>query len=147
MDPFLPLRICATGLRIQRLRMDLIASNIANVNTTQTPQGGPYRRKDLLVTAVPAVSNFDFSDILEANLNNSLYKVIPISVIEDQRPFKVVYQPSHPDADKNGYVKLPNISPLEEMVNMISALRAYEANVTVINNTKSMILKALEIGR
>jgi len=127
--------------------MDLIASNIANVNTTQTPQGGPYRRKDLLVTAVPAVSNFDFSDILEANLNNSFYKVIPISVIEDQRPFKVVYQPSHPDADKNGYVKLPNISPLEEMVNMISALRAYEANVTVINNTKSMILKALEIGR
>jgi len=147
MDPFLPLRICATGLRVQRLRMDLIASNIANVNTTQTPQGGPYRRKDLLVAAVPAVSNFDFSDILEANLNNSLYKVIPISVIEDQRPFKVVYQPSHPDADKNGYVKLPNISPLEEMVNMISALRAYEANVTVINNTKSMILKALEIGR
>ena len=147
MDPFLPLRICATGLRVQRLRMDLIASNIANVNTTQTPQGGPYKRKDLLVTAVPAVSNFDFSDILEANLNNSLYKVIPISVIEDQRPFKVVYQPSHPDADKNGYVKLPNISPLEEMVNMISALRAYEANVTVINNTKSMILKALEIGR
>jgi len=147
MDPFLPLRICATGLRVQRLRMDLIASNIANVNTTQTPQGGPYRRKDLLVTAVPAVSNFDFSDILEANLNNSLYKVIPISVIEDQRPFKVVYEPSHPDADKNGYVKLPNISPLEEMVNMISALRAYEANVTVINNTKSMILKALEIGR
>jgi len=147
MDPFLPLRICATGLRVQRLRMDLIASNIANVNTTQTPQGGPYRRKDLLVTAVPAVSNFDFSDILEANLNNSFYKVIPISVIEDQRPFKVVYQPSHPDADKNGYVKLPNISPLEEMVNMISALRAYEANVTVINNTKSMILKALEIGR
>ncbi|MDL1971673.1 MAG: flagellar basal body rod protein FlgC [Deltaproteobacteria bacterium] len=147
MDPFLPLRICATGLRVQRLRMDLIASNIANVNTTQTPQGGPYRRKDLLVTAVPAVSNFDFSDILEANLNNSLYKVIPISVIEDQRPFKVVYQPSHPDADKNGYVKLPNISPLEEMVNMISALRAYEANATVINNTKSMILKALEIGR
>ncbi len=147
MDPFLPLRICATGLRVQRLRMDLIASNIANVNTTQTPQGGPYRRKDLLVTAVPAVNNFDFSDILEANLNNSLYKVIPISVIEDQRPFKVVYQPSHPDADKNGYVKLPNISPLEEMVNMISALRAYEANVTVINNTKSMILKALEIGR
>jgi len=147
MDPFLPLRICATGLRVQRLRMDLIASNIANVNTTQTPQGGPYRRKDLLVTAVPAVSNLDFSDILEANLNNSLYKVIPISVIEDQRPFKVVYEPSHPDADKNGYVKLPNISPLEEMVNMISALRAYEANVTVINNTKSMILKALEIGR
>ncbi len=147
MDPFLPLRICATGLRVQRLRMDLIASNIANVNTTQRPQGGPYRRKDLLVTAVPAVSNFDFSDILEANLNNSLYKVIPISVIEDQRPFKVVYQPSHPDADKNGYVKLPNISPLEEIVNMISALRAYEANVTVINNTKSMILKALEIGR
>jgi len=147
MDPFLPLRICATGLRVQRLRMDLIASNIANVNTTQTPQGGPYRRKDLLVTAVPAVNNFDFSDILEANLNNSLYKVIPISVIEDQRPFKVVYEPSHPDADKNGYVKLPNISPLEEMINMISALRAYEANVTVINNTKSMILKALEIGR
>ncbi len=150
MDPFLAFKIGATGLRIQRLRMDIISSNLANIDTTRTPQGGPYRRKDLVVAAVPVlrpVQTGEFGDILQAKLSQSLKAAVPVAVVSDPRPFKVVYDPSHPDADKNGYVRLPNINPIEEMVNMISALRAYEANVAAINNAKAMIQKAIEIGR
>ncbi len=143
MDAFLPIDISATGLAVQRLRMNLIASNIANAETTRTPQGGPYIRKDLLVAAVPAVRTTGFSSEME----NALKAVVPVMVVNDPRPPKMVYNPSHPDADKNGFVKMPNVNPLEEMVNMISALRAYEANVTVINNTKSMFIRALDIAR
>ncbi len=145
MDPFLTFKIGGTGLRVQRLRMDLIASNLANVDTTRTPQGGPYRRKDLLVAAVPIQSQF--GNILQAKLGQVVKAAVPVAVVSDPRPFKLIYDPSHPDADKNGYVKLPNVNPIEEMVNMISALRAYEANVTTINNAKAMIQKALEIAR
>ena len=133
MDPFLCLKIAGSGLMVQRLRMNIIASNIANAETTRTSDGKPYRRKDIFVMSVP--------------VDNGVYSIVPVSIINDPRPFRVVYDPSHPDADKNGYVKLPNVTPIEEMINMISAVRAYEANVAVINNTKSMISKALEIAR
>ena len=133
MNSFLAFKVAASGLMIQRLRMTVIASNIANAETTRTPNGGPYRRKDVFVTSVPVARN--------------IYAVAPVSIINDPRPFRIVYDPGHPDADKNGYVKLPNVSPLEEMINMISAVRAYEANVAVINDTKSMVSKALEIVR
>ncbi len=133
MDSFLPMKIAASGLMVQRLRMNIIASNIANAETTKTPNGGPYRRKDIFVMSVP--------------VDKGIYEVVPISIINDPRPFKVVYDPSHPDADKNGYVKMPNVSPIEEMINMISATRAYEANIAVISNTKTMIAKTLEILR
>ena len=133
MNSFLAFKVAASGLMIQRLRMTVIASNIANAETTRTPNGGPYRRKDVFVTSVPVARN--------------IYAVARVSIINDRRPFRIVYDPGHPDADKNGYVKLPNVSPLEEMINMISAVRAYEANVAVINDTKSMVSKALEIVR
>ena len=134
MMPFLAFKIAASGLMVQRLRMNIIASNIANAETTRTPDGkGPYRRKDIFVMSVP--------------VKNGIYAVVPVSIINDPRPFRVIYDPGHPDADENGYVKLPNVKPIEEMINMISAVRAYEANVAVINNTKSMDLKTLEILR
>ncbi len=134
MMPFLAFKIAASGLMVQRLRMNIIASNIANAETTRTPDGkGPYRRKDIFVMSVP--------------VKNGIYAVAPVSIINDPRPFRVIYDPGHPDADENGYVKLPNVKPIEEMINMISAVRAYEANVAVINNTKSMDLKTLEILR
>jgi len=133
MEPYIAFKIAATGLMVQRLRMNIISSNIANVETTRTPSGGPYRRKDLVVMAVP--------------VDKDIYAVAPVSIINDPRPFKVVYDPSHPDADKDGYVRFPNVNPMEEMVNMISALRAYEANIAVIDNTKEMSLKTLEILR
>jgi len=146
MDPFLAFKISATGLAVQKLRMNIIATNIANVETTRTTQGTPYRRKDLLVMAVPIIKRAGLNDF-ENMLVHSLKVAVPVRVVEDKRPFKMVYNPAHPDADSKGYVRLPNVNPIEEMVNMISALRAYEANVTVINNTKAMILKALQIGR
>lgn len=134
MSPFTALKIAASGLMVQRLRMNIISSNIANAETTRTPGGGgPYRRKDLFVMAVP--------------IKEGMYAVAPVSIINDPRPFRVVYDPGHPDADKDGYVRLPNVRPIEEMINMISAVRAYEANVAVIRNTKLMDLKTLEILR
>ncbi len=142
MKAFLPIDISATGLMVQRLRMDIIASNIANAETTRTFKGTPYRRKDLLVAAVP-IERVDFS----GGFGETLKAAVPVRVVSDPRPFKLVYNPSHPDADSKGYVKMPNVNPLEEMVNMISAIRAYEANVTVINNTKSMFIRALDIAR
>jgi len=147
MDPFLAFKIGATGLAVQRLRINLIASNIANIETTRTLKGTPYRRKDLIVMAMPVIRPANSNNPFEEKLIRALKAVIPVEVVEDSRPFKLVYKPSHPDADDKGYVRLPNVNPIEEMVNMISALRAYEANITVINNTKMMMIKALEIGR
>jgi flagellar basal-body rod protein FlgC len=134
MAPLLAFKIAPTRHKVQRLSNKNISSNIANAETTRTPNGkGPYRRKDVFVMSIPVA--------------DGVYAVAPVSIINDPRPFRVVYDPGHPDADENGYVKLPNVKPIEEMINMISAVRAYEANIAVINNTKSMDLKTLEILR
>lgn len=140
------INISASGLTAERLRMDIISQNIANANTTRTSNGSPYRRK--MVVFKEADIDKPFSSYLSAaqgNLKKSGVKVS--SIVEDKSEFKLVYNPGHPDADENGYVKMPNVDIMVEMVNMISASRAYEANVTSINSTKSMIMKALEIGR
>lgn len=135
------LGISASGLTAERLRMDLISGNIANINTTRTAEGGPYRRR----VAV-------FAEQLEQALRRG--SSIPqgkgvqvVGIMEDSSPPKLVYDPSHPDADEEGYVHLPNINIVNEMVDMITATRSYEANVTALNAGKSMALKALEIGR
>lgn len=130
------LNISASGLEAQRVRMNIIAGNLANAHSTHSPEGGPYRRKDVV-----------FSEVLDSMSGDGSGKVNVSDVIEDQRPFQVVYDPQHPDANAEGYVQLPNVNLLEEMVNMISASRAYEANVTTISSAKSMAQKALEIGR
>jgi len=140
------INISASGLTAERLRMDIISQNIANANTTRTSDGMPYRRK--MVVFKEASVNQPFSYYL-SNAQNSIKKsgVKVSQIVEDKSEFKLVYNPGHPDADENGYVKMPNVDIMVEMVNMISATRAYEANVTSINSTKSMIMKALEIGR
>ncbi len=130
------LTISASGLEAQRLRMNIIAGNLANAQSTHSPEGGPYRRKDVV-----------FSEILDSMSGKGSGEVEVSGVIEDQRPFQLVYDPQHPDANAEGYVQLPNVNLLEEMVNMMSASRSYEANVTAINSAKSMAHKALEIGR
>ncbi|HKZ71524.1 MAG TPA: flagellar basal body rod protein FlgC [Nitrospirota bacterium] len=130
------LTISASGLEAQRLRMNIIAGNLANAQSTHSPEGGPYRRKDVV-----------FSEILDSMSGKGSGEVQVSGVIEDQRPFQMVYDPQHPDANAEGYVQLPNVNLLEEMVNMMSASRSYEANVTAINSAKSMARKALEIGR
>ncbi|HHV97722.1 MAG TPA: flagellar basal body rod protein FlgC [Clostridiaceae bacterium] len=138
----------ASGLSAQRLRMDVISQNIANINTTRTENGQPYRRK--IVLFEDRNQNKPFYKYLSENAKSKLgdAKGVRVSrIVEDPSPFKRVYEPGHPDADENGYVNMPNVDLVTEMINMISASRAYETNVTSINTIKSMALKALEIGK
>ncbi|MGE5415967.1 MAG: flagellar basal body rod protein FlgC [Acidobacteriota bacterium] len=137
--------IAASGLTAQRLRMDVIANNLANANTTRSAKGGPYRRQMVVFEAQSAPGQ-SFDNILNEKIKN--YGGVRVNQItEDQGPFKQVYDPSNPDADKDGYVSYPNVNVVTEMVDMISATRSYEANVTAMNSIKNMAMKALDIGR
>ncbi|QUL52640.1 flagellar basal body rod protein FlgC [Paenibacillus tritici] len=140
--------ISASALTAQRLRMDVISSNIANAETTRASmvdgKAVPYRRKLVVMeTAQPD----SFSNILNSKMGSGSEGVKVKSIIEDSSPLKPVYNPSHPDADADGYVYMPNVDLTKEMVDMLSASRSYEANVTMLNASKSMVTKALEIGR
>lgn len=139
------LHMSSSGLSAQRIRMNLISSNIANVNTTRTKEGGPYKRKDPVFAAVPMENNFN--DVFNKRLDAQLREVQVVDIKEDQRQSLSKYEPSHPDANEKGYVSMPNVNVMEEMVNMMMATRSYEANVTAITATKKMALKALEIGK
>jgi len=127
--------------------MDTISENLANVNTTRTENGTPYRRKTVIFEAVGYGMPFS-SYLTNAGRSRLASGGVRVSaIVEDPSPFKSIYDPGHPDADENGIVDMPNVDVVAEMVNMISASRAYEANITAINTTKSMASKALEIGR
>ncbi len=139
------MRISASGLNAQKMRLNIISSNLANVDSTQTTEGGPYQRKDVVFKSAPLERSFE--SILQGNTEASRQGVEISRIVLDQRPFKKVYEPQNPSADGEGYVLYPNINAMEEMVNMMSALRSYEANVTALNATKRMAGKALEIGR
>jgi flagellar basal-body rod protein FlgC len=145
MDFFNSIQTSASGLSAQRLRMNLISGNLANVNTTHTEQGGPYRRKEAIFSAQSI--NSTFNKILTDRQKSQFTGVRVDRVYEDPAPPVMKYEPSHPDANEKGYVAMPNINPMEEMVNMISATRGFEANVTAIKAAKDMALKALQIGR
>jgi flagellar basal-body rod protein FlgC len=145
MDFFNAIHISSSALSAQRLRMNLISGNLANVHTTRTPQGGPYRRKEAIFAAQPVDSSFH--SILNSCRQGQNCSVGVSWVVEDPNPPVMKYDPHHPDADPQGYVAMPNINLMEEMVNMISATRGYEANVTALKAAKDMALKALEIGR
>jgi len=145
MDLIKSMNISASGLSANRKRIEAISSNIANVNTTQTAEGGPYRRKDVVFTAEPAREKF--SDILEGTMDESAKAVHATEVQSDNRPPIMKYEPTHPDADETGHVAYPNINVAAEMADMISAQRTYEANANAMNITKRMALKALEIGK
>ncbi len=136
--------IPAAALDAQRERLNIISSNLANVDSTETPEGGPYRRRDVVFAAAPL--NQSFENTLNQELNG-VQQVKISNIVHDPRPFRKVFEPAHPGADEEGYVLYPNVNAMEEMVNMISALRSYEANVTVLNSIKSMAQKALEISR
>lgn len=144
---FSSFNISASGMTAQRLRMDTVADNIANVNTTRTEDGEPYRRK--MPVFGERNSSF-FKQMVRSKMGKPGGEgngVEVTSIVEDQKPFKQIYNPSHPDADDNGYVEMPNVDITTEMVDMIEASRAYEANVTALNSFKDMAMKALEIGR
>jgi len=140
-DFFDSLDVSASALSAERLRMNITSSNLANAQTTRTPEGGPYRRKDAIFEASP------FAQELARHMDAPLHKVQVTDVISDPNPPKLVYQPDHPDANAEGYVAYPNINTMEEMVNLITASKTFEANVTVINTTRNMMNKALDIGR
>lgn len=145
MDFFDALHTSSSGLTAQRLRMNLISGNLANINTTRTARGGPYRRKEPIFAA--QAQSQSFVDILSSKTSEDLPGVKVLEIIEDRRQPIMKYDPSHPHANKNGYVAMPNINLMEEMVNLISATRSYEANATAFKAAKEMALKALEIGR
>jgi len=144
MDFFNIIDISASGLTAQRTRMNVISINLANIETTRTEQGGPYRRKVVVLETKPIE---DFDSLLSSSFE-PIGGVRVREIVEDTKtPFKRVYDPSHPDADKTGHVTMPNVDIVLEMTNMMMAKRSYEANVTAIKATKGMALKALEIGR
>ena len=134
MGMFNTMRISATGLSAERLRMDVVTSNMANVQTTRGENGEAYVRKIAV-----------FEEALDAE--RELSGVKAVGIVDDSSPMNEVYDPSHPDADENGYVTMPNVNVLNEMADMMAASRSYEANIDTLNATKSMFSKALEIGR
>jgi flagellar basal-body rod protein FlgC len=139
------LHTSASGLTAQRLRMNVVSSNLANSNTTRTAEGGPYKKKNIVFASQPLRA--DFQNMVQSHLKGKLTEVKVVGIVDDPRPPILKYDPQHPDADKNGNVNMPNINLIEEMVNMMSATRSYEANVTAVNATKKMAMKALEIGK
>ncbi len=143
---FSSINVSATGMTAERTRMEVISKNIANASVTRTSSGTPYRRQ---MVVFKQNETTPFSAYLSKFSNELLnYKGVKISaIIEDKTPFKQIYEPGHPDADENGYVQMPNVDITTEMVDMISATRAYEANMSAINSAKNMAMKALEIGR
>jgi len=145
---FTAMEISGSGMTAERLRLDVIASNLANAETTRTPQGGPYRRR--LVVMAPRYGG-SFRSVLEA-FRRGAGGYVPagtrvVGIIADPSPFKTRYDPHHPDAGPDGYVRYPNVEVVQEMVDLITATRAYEANATALAAFKTMFQKALELGR
>jgi len=150
MGVFSTMNIASTGLTAQRLRMDVIADNIANVNTTRTTDGEPFRRKRVVLRPRNDELSFRTRFLPQALWRGRGEGVRVIKIEDDNSPLRLVYDPDHPDSVKSGplkgYVQYPNVNVVTEMVDMISATRAYEANVTVIQNASQMFMKGLEIG-
>ncbi len=133
MGLFDAIRISASGMTAERLRLDVVAENLANANSTRTPEGGPYRRKEVVLEPQ------GFADVLAG--------VRVAAIVADPSPPKRVYDPTHPDADPQGYVSLPNVDLVTEMVDLVTASRAYEANVQALSTAKQMYLRALDLLR
>lgn len=143
MSVFDTMQINASGLTLERLKIDIISTNIANVNTTRTEEGGPYKKKEVL-----------FQESLKSEIDKITGKYEKVSsgvkvtgIYEDTENLKSIYNPSHPDADEDGYVLMPNVNIVDEMIDLISTQRAYEANVTALNASKGILMKALQISK
>ena len=148
MNLFHMFTISGAGMAAQRNRMSVITGNLANAETTRTPEGGPYRRRDVIFRAVPIHS--DFENVLSDSAWDAPGQMLSVEaggIRESIRPPRQIFDPSHPDANAEGYVLLPDINAIEEMVDLMSAVRSYEANLTVYNTTKGLVRRLLEIGR
>lgn len=151
MGMFDGMNIAASGLTAQRLRMDVISNNIANATTTRTPEGGAYRRRRAIFAPVNVRPNYR-SPLVPERIESGLGRGVRVLKIEEDRsPYRLVYDPSHPDAiqtgPRQGYVEMPNVNVVTEMTDLISATRAYEANITMIQSERTMFNRALELGR
>ncbi len=139
------LDIAASGLSAQRTNLNVISMNLANINTTRTPEGGPYKKKTVIFQAAPI--KWPFDNLMASRIEREVKGVKVNRIVEDNKSFKKVYDPNHPDADKDGYVLYPDINPVEEMAKMLTSLRSYEANLSTISSIKTMLNRALDIGR
>jgi flagellar basal-body rod protein FlgC len=148
MNLFKMFAISGAGMAAQRDRMSVITGNLANTETTRTPEGGPYRRRDIIFQAVPA--NGEFANLLSENFFDHPQGLLSVEVAgirQSGRPPRQLFDPKHPDANVEGYVFLPDINVIEEMVDLMSAVRSYEANLTAYSTTKGLVRRLLEIGR
>jgi len=145
MSLFDSININASALTAEKTRIDIISKNIANANTTRSTGGLPYRRQMVVFEESKKTNFASYLNKFTKEFNGKGVKISKI--VEDDSPFKLKYEPGHPDADENGYVMMPNVDVLKEMVDLIDAQRAYEANITAINTTKTMMMNALEIGK
>lgn len=147
---FSSLEIASSGMSAQRTRMNVAAMNMANKATTRTDEGGPYRRRDVVLSAVDVQAGQSFADTLRANLatdDEAAYGVAVAEIAPSNDEPQLYYDPGHPDADVDGYVAFPAVNGVKEMVNMMSAARAYEAGAKMLTTVKTMAEKALTIGR
>ena len=145
MDFMTALDVGATGMKAQRAYLNVISMNMANIKTTRTEEGGPYVRKSVSFETQPIMSPFD--QAMHNQLNRDVKGVTVRGIVNDSRPFKRVFEPGHPDADDQGYVTYPDINVVEEMTNMMTTMRSYEANVQTVQAVKQMFNKALTIGQ
>ncbi len=137
------MKVSASGMKAQRTRMEVISSNLANIQTTRTEEGGPYRKRQVVFTVADVGEGKGFT----GSSSDRVEGVKVEEITESAKPFEKVYDPGHPDADDDGYVTFPNVNLMEEMADMVAATRAYEANVNAVNATKEMVMKSLEIAR
>ena len=141
MSFFTSLRVNGSALHAERLRVDLASANLANINSTRTAEGGPYRRRDPILQAVPLGGSFG------SELERAVRAVSVQRIVIDRRPPREVFNPSHPDADGQGIVRLPNVQMVEEIVNLMNASRAYEANLVAIGISRDMAQRAMRMGK
>ncbi len=148
MSLFGAISVSASGMEAQRARAELITENLANADTTRTPEGGPYRRKDAVFTSSPVPSSFAdaLSEVSYGNSFGSDGVAVSDVTVDDREPERR-YMPGHPDADAQGYVAFPRVNPAEEMVDLMSASRGYQANVAAISAVKDMIARSLDLFR
>jgi flagellar basal-body rod protein FlgC len=136
-------KISASGLKAQRTRMEVIASNLANAQTTRTEKGGPYKKREVVFSTTDVSEERGFRAVMTEKIEGVRVE----EITESNKPFEKVFDPGNPDADPEGYVEYPNVNAMEEMTDMVAATRAYEANITAVNATKEMFMKALEIAK
>jgi flagellar basal-body rod protein FlgC len=137
------LKISSSGLKAQRTRMEVIAGNLANIHTTKTDEGGPYKKKEVVFASSDVSDERGFRGVLSKKIEGVKIN----SIQESDNAFEKIFDPNHPDADQEGYVMLPNVNLMEEMTDMTAATRAYEANINVLNTTKEMLMKSLDIAK